>query len=222
MQAAAEIAPRQLDLAALATPRSLQEIGDRLNEEVYSREDAGAARSPAGVGQSVAIGYANWSAVWKVMQHEDELCSTVAARAVDRASADGQRNESAVHDSWAERIAAWIREHVAAAVDLLELRLRHEAAVAKAARWRAALATAEPGVGVTVTNEDRVRLAVHDIAAKLPRTQPYPGNRSHCPFAVSDERFRRVAAATNIESVRTAIGRLEGRYSANGAHRIRG
>ena len=47
-----------------------------------------------------------------------------------RAAAEGQQSYD-VHRSWTERIADWIREHVAAALDLLRLRQREEAEVVK-------------------------------------------------------------------------------------------
>ena len=65
-----------------------------------------------------------------------------------------------------------------------------------------------PEPDVSVTEADRVRLAVHAMAAKLPRTQPYD-NPSHRPPALSDERFNRMAAATDDEFVRKVIAAVQ-------------
>ena len=75
-------------------------------------------------------------------------------------------------------------------------------------RPRAAAAPAPAPAVVSVTEADRVRLAVHAVAAKLPRTQPY-GNSSHRPPALSDERFNRMAVATDDEFVRKAIAAVQ-------------
>ena len=75
-------------------------------------------------------------------------------------------------------------------------------------RPRAAAAPAPAPAVVSVTEADRVRLAVHAMAAKLPRTQPYD-NPSHRPPALSDERFNRMAAATDDEFVRKVIAAVQ-------------
>ena len=75
-------------------------------------------------------------------------------------------------------------------------------------RPRAAAAPAPAPAVVSVTEADRVRLAVYAVAAKLPRTQPY-GNSSHRPPALSDERFNRMAAATDDEFVRKVIAAVQ-------------
>ena len=64
--------------------------------------------------------------------------------------------------------------------------------------------TPEPAA-VSVTEPERVRLAVDAVKAILPRTQPYSGNASHRPPAVSDERFERLVAAAADEFVRKVI-----------------
>ena len=66
-----------------------------------------------------------------------------------------------------------------------------------------AVPTPEPAV--SVRERDRVRAAVGAVEAILPRTQPYSGNSSHRPPAVSDERFDRLAAAAADEFVRKVI-----------------
>ena len=75
-------------------------------------------------------------------------------------------------------------------------------------RPRAAAAPAPAPAVVSVTEADRVRLAVYAVAAKLPRTQPY-GNSSHRPPALSDERFNRMAVATDDEFVRKVIAAVQ-------------
>lgn len=74
-------------------------------------------------------------------------------------------------------------------------------------RPRAAAPMLGPAAG-SVTEADRVRLAVHDVAAKLPRTEPYAGS-SHRPPAFSNERFNRLAVATDDEFVRKVIAGVQ-------------
>ena len=71
-----------------------------------------------------------------------------------------------------------------------------------------AVPTPEPAA-VTVTKPERVRLAVDAVKAILPRTQPYSGNPSHRPPAVSDERFDRLAAAAKDEFAREVIAEIQ-------------
>ena len=72
----------------------------------------------------------------------------------------------------------------------------------------AAMSTARPTTA-SVTEADRVRLAAHLVAAKLPRTQPYTSSPSHRPPALSDERFNRLATATDDEFVRKVIAGVQ-------------
>ena len=195
-QVAPAAAPTRRDLAALETPPSLEELSDQLYEEVYAARDAAAAQRPADPRESLSIGYANWLGVQGAVRDADALCRAVAAGTAARAEEEGQRSY-AVHRSWTERIADWIREHVAAALELLRLRQREEAKIAKRGR---------PGPpGVEVTHEDRVRLALHVLPERLPRRQQYDGNASHRPFAASDKRLDRVAAAAQGEFTRQVI-----------------
>lgn len=73
-------------------------------------------------------------------------------------------------------------------------------------------ATAVPVPGpasVSVTEADRLRLAKHIVAGKLPRTEPYAGNPSHRPPAFSDERFNRVAAASGDTFVKKVVAGVQ-------------
>ena len=127
----ARATPQERDMTALEPPPpSLQEIADRLYEEVYAGEDAGAARRPADSRRGLAIGYGNWRAVREAVGHDGGLCGHVAALATARAADEGQRDYG-IHQSWAGRIADWIREHVAAALKLLGLRRRQAARLAR-------------------------------------------------------------------------------------------
>ena len=76
----------------------------------------------------------------------------------------------------------------------------------------AAAPAAEPAA-VSVAEAGRVRLAVHAVQAELPWTQPYPGNSSHRPPALSNERFDRMAAATDDEFVRKVIAEVQQRQT---------
>ena len=76
-----------------------------------------------------------------------------------------------------------------------------------------ATAPAPEPAAVSVTKAQRVRLAVHVVAAKLPRTQPHSGNSSYRPPAVSDERFDHLAAATHDEFVRRLIAEIQERQA---------
>ena len=158
-------------MTALETPPSLQELSDQLYAEVYADEDAAAAVQPAGPGRGMAIGYANWPVVGDAVR-DDPLCRTVAARTAERAHEEG-RQDYDVHRSWTERMASWIREHVAAALELLLLRQRQEDEV----------------------TQDRVRLAARLLAKKAPQAPPYDSNPSYRVVAVSFARLDRVAAA---------------------------
>ena len=189
VQVATEAAPTRRNLAALETPPSIEELSDQLYEEVYADQDAAAAVRPADPGHSLAIGHANWPGVQGTVRDDDALCRAVAARTAARAEAEGQRNY-AVHRSWTERIADWIRDHVDAALELLRLRQREEAEVTKRGE---------------VPDEDRVRLAVHVLPERLPRRQQYAGNASHRPFAATDKLLDRVAAAARHEFTRQVI-----------------
>ena len=188
-QVAPEAAPTRRNLAALETPPSIEELSDQLYEEVYADQDAAAAVRPADPCHSMAIGHANWPGVQGTVRDDDALCRAVAARTAARAEAEGQRSY-AVHRSWTERIADWIRDHVDAALELLRLRQREEAEVTKRGE---------------VTDEDRVRLAVHVSPERLPRRQQYAGNASHRPFAATDKLLDRVAAAARHEFTRQVI-----------------
>ena len=75
-------------------------------------------------------------------------------------------------------------------------------------RPRTATMSARPAAA-SVTEADRVRLAAHLVAKKLPRTQPYASNSSHRPPALSDERFNRLATATDDEFVRKVIAGVQ-------------
>lgn len=130
VQVAVRPSPQEQDLSALETPPSLQEIANRLYEEVYAGEDAGAAGRPADPRRGLAIGYANWSEVLEVAQRDSDLCGNVAALAAGRAADEGKQNYS-IHQSWAGRIADWIREHVAAALELIGLRRRQASHLAR-------------------------------------------------------------------------------------------
>ena len=116
VRVASPAAPQEQDLTALETPPSLQEIADRLYEEVYAGQDAEAAIRPADPQRGLAIGFANWPEVQSAVQHDGALCGNVAASAAGRAEEEGEP-AYAIHDSWADRIADWIREHVAAALE---------------------------------------------------------------------------------------------------------
>ena len=65
----------------------------------------------------------------------------------------------------------------------------------------------------SVSDADRMRLAAGTVEAMLPRTQLYPGNRSHRPPAVSNKRFSRIAAATDDEYVRSVITQVQRRQT---------
>ena len=82
-------------------------------------------------------------------------------------------------------------------------------------RWRAAAAPAAQPTAVTEAN--RVRLAAHRWAAKLPRTKPYAASPSHCPSVITDERFNRLAAAAAggdgfVRKVIAAVQKKENHY----------
>ena len=117
-------------MAALETPPSLEEIADQLYAEVYAGEDAGASRRPADRRRGLAIGYANWHEVREAVRDDGDLCGNVAALASSRAADEGQRDYD-IHPSWAGRIADWIREHVAAALELIGLRRRQASRLAR-------------------------------------------------------------------------------------------
>ena len=70
-----------------------------------------------------------------------------------------------------------------------------------------------PEPALNVTEAERVRVAVDAVKAKLPRTQPHSGNRSHRPPAVSDERFDHLAAATDDEFVKKVVTELQRRQA---------
>ena len=123
------------------------------------------------------------------MRHDDDLCRAVAAGAADRAEDEGQQNYD-VHRSWAERVATWIREHVAAALELLRLREREEAKVRK----------------------DRVRLAARVLPTKLRKEAPFTSNPSYRTVAVSCARLDRVAAATKDEFKRQVSAEFQVRH----------
>ena len=74
-----------------------------------------------------------------------------------------------------------------------------------------ATAPAPEPAAVSVTEVERVRVAVHFVEAKLPRTNPYPGNSTHRPPALSDERLDHLAAATDDEFVKMVIAELQRR-----------
>ena len=181
--------PTKQDLSALETPPSLQELSDELYEKVYAGQDPAAAVQPADPGQSISIGYANWPVVQDAVRRDDVLCRAVAAGAADRAKDEGQQNDD-VHRSWDERIAVWIREHVAAALELLGLRQRQEAEVRK----------------------DRVRLGARTLPAELPKAPPYSSNPSYRVVAVSFARLDRVAAATKDKFERQVIAEFQKRH----------
>ena len=81
----------------------------------------------------------------------------------------------------------------------------------------------DPVLSVPITSEPPPTPlpAVHvaqAVEARLPRTEPYPGNASHRPPAVSDERFTHLVDATDDEYVRTVIAEVQRRqqyYSDN-------
>ena len=77
------------------------------------------------------------------------------------------------------------------------------------AHRRPAAVPASPPAAVSVTEADRIRLAVHLLNRKLPRTTPYSGNSTHRPPAVSNERFNGLAAATDDDFIRKAIASLQ-------------
>ena len=143
VQVAVQPSPQEQDFSALETPPSLQEIADRLYEEVYAGEDAGAAGRPADPRRGLAIGYANWYEVLEAVQRDSDLCGNVAALAAGRAADEGKQDYS-IHQSWAGRIADWIREHVAAALELIGLRRRQASHLAR----RQAAESIAPSLGV--------------------------------------------------------------------------
>ena len=196
VQVAPKAAPTQQDLAALETPPTLQELSHRLYEEVYAEQSAAAAVQPADPGHSMAIGYANWADVQDEVRHDDALCRDVAARTAAQAK-DEQQQDYDVHHSWTERIAAWIRAHVDAALELLRLRQRQEDKIKR----------------------DRVRLAVRVLASRVPQAPPYPSNPSHRAVAVSDARLDRVAAVTKDEG--KLIAEFQERHSHGADERTR-
>ena len=198
VQVVPKAAPTQQDLAALETPPTLQELSHQLYEEVYAAQDYAAAVQPADPGHSMAIGYANWPGVQRAVRRDDALCRAVAARTAARAEDEEQQNYK-IHRSWTERLAAWIRDNVAAALELLRLRQRQEAEVKR----------------------DRVRLAVHVLASKVPQAPPYPSNPSHRTVAVSVARLDRVAAVTKDEFKRQVIAEFQKRYSSGADGRTR-
>ena len=65
----------------------------------------------------------------------------------------------------------------------------------------------------SVSDADRMRLAAGTVEEMLPRTQPYPANRSHRPTAVSNKRFSRIAAATDDEFVSRVITDVRSRQT---------
>ena len=81
-------------------------------------------------------------------------------------------------------------------------------------RWRAAAVPAAQPTAVTEAN--RVRLAAHRWAAKLPRTKPAAASPSHCPSVITDERFNRLAAGSGgdefVRSVIVAVQKKESFY----------
>ena len=123
-------APQEQDVTALETPPSLEEIADQLYAEVYAGEDAGAAQRPADRRRGLAIGYANWREVREAVRNDGDLCGNVAAFASSRAADEGQLDYN-IDPSWADRIAAWIRERVAAALELIGLRRRQASRLAR-------------------------------------------------------------------------------------------
>ena len=64
-------------------------------------------------------------------------------------------------------------------------------------------------------NVERVRLAVQAVEEKLPRTRPYPGNPSHRPPALSDERLDHLADTAD-EFVKTVVTELRRRQAYYG------
>ena len=87
-------------------------------------------------------------------------------------------------------MAAWIREHVAAAMELLGLRQRQEAEVKR----------------------DRARLAARLLPARLRQAPPYTSNLSYRTVAVSFARLDRVAAATTDELKRQVVAEFKERH----------
>ena len=64
-------------------------------------------------------------------------------------------------------------------------------------------------------NVERVRLAVQAVEEKLPRTRPYPGNPSHRPLALSDERLDHLAETADgfVKTVVTELQRRQAYYA---------
>ena len=93
----------------------------------------------------------------------------------------------------------------------------HDEATAEPGRGEAspppATAPAPEPAALNVTEAERVRVAVDAVEAKLPRTQPYSGNPSHRPPAVSDERLDHLAAAADDEFVKTVVTELQRRQA---------
>ena len=96
-----------------------------------------------GARAGLAIGYANWYEVLEAVQRDSDLCGNVAALAAGRAANEGKRDYS-IHQSWVDRIAHWIREHVAAALELIGLRRRQASRLAR----RQAAESIAPSLGV--------------------------------------------------------------------------
>ena len=74
---------------------------------------------------------------------------------------------------------------------------------------RPAAVPASTPAAVSVTEADRIRLAVHLLNEKLPRTTPYHSTPTHRPPAVCDERFNQLAAATDDDFMRKTIASLQ-------------
>ena len=64
-------------------------------------------------------------------------------------------------------------------------------------------------------NVERVRLAVQAVEKNLPRTRPYPGNPSHRPLALSDERLDHLAETADgfVKTVVTELQRRQAYYA---------
>ena len=87
------------------------------------------------------------------------------------------------------------------------------AVVGQNTRSRAVAAPAAVPADASVSDADRMRLAAVTVEGTLPRTQPYPGNSSHRPPAVSNKRFGQIAAATDDEFVLRVITEVQSRQT---------
>ena len=223
----APAAPQEQDMTALEPPPpSLQELADRLYEEVYARQDAEAARRPADRQGGLGIGFANWPEVQRAVRHDGDLCRGVAARAASRA-ADAGQPAYAIHHSWADRIADWIREHVAAGLELLGLRRRQSAR--RARRKTAQNVTPEMATRPDRLEQERTKgwlwqQLTRSAAAKareaLPTTyEPYLPDKETAwrtnVLAVSDLSFRKGHRRLDAATERDRLGRSVAEYLMN-------